>query len=263
MVSSREAAGCRRSRDGTSLGPKPDSLHQRYLDLYGKFADAWRVTDAHEPFRLRARHLNRDLHAREWPRENPQSCAIEDNRRLAPRSIWASLRRQCSAIADANMKADCVFDVSVTGLTGFAQTYQLTQQRQPGCDQDQREGRQGSLPTRRERGRSLRPWRRKCQEAGAHLRGPYSSSLTAAKSAARSRSTPAATRSGARRAYRSASTRSWLEYTPNAAGEPLLASISPEESHTVIAASNLYLWLVILLLVIILIVFIIWRYLRT
>jgi hypothetical protein len=30
------------------------------------------------------------------------------------------------------MKADCVFDVSVTGHTGFAETYQLTQQLQPG-----------------------------------------------------------------------------------------------------------------------------------
>ena len=31
--------------DGTSLGPQPASLHQRYLDLNQKFADAWRVTD--------------------------------------------------------------------------------------------------------------------------------------------------------------------------------------------------------------------------
>ena len=32
--------------DGTSLGPKPASSHERYIGLYEKFADAWRVTDA-------------------------------------------------------------------------------------------------------------------------------------------------------------------------------------------------------------------------
>ena len=32
--------------DGTSMGPMPTSLHQRYVDLYQKFADAWRVTDS-------------------------------------------------------------------------------------------------------------------------------------------------------------------------------------------------------------------------
>jgi hypothetical protein len=31
--------------DGTSLGPMPATLPQRYSDLYGKFADAWRVTN--------------------------------------------------------------------------------------------------------------------------------------------------------------------------------------------------------------------------
>src|SRR5213078_1076760 len=31
--------------NGLSIGPLPASLHQRYLDLYTRFADAWRVTD--------------------------------------------------------------------------------------------------------------------------------------------------------------------------------------------------------------------------
>jgi len=31
--------------DGTSMGPMPASLHDRYVDLYQKFGNAWRVTD--------------------------------------------------------------------------------------------------------------------------------------------------------------------------------------------------------------------------
>ena len=53
------------------------------------------------------------------------------------------------------------------------------------------------------------------------------------------------------------------QYLPIGWGNLFLTSASPQVSHTVIAASNFYLWLVILLLIIILIVFIIWRYLRT
>jgi hypothetical protein len=31
--------------NGAALGPMPASLHDRYVELFGKFADAWRVTD--------------------------------------------------------------------------------------------------------------------------------------------------------------------------------------------------------------------------
>ena len=41
--------------DGSSMGPMPPGpLHDRYVALYQKFADAWRVTDKTSLFRLRA-----------------------------------------------------------------------------------------------------------------------------------------------------------------------------------------------------------------
>ena len=120
---------------GTSLGPKPDSLHQRYVDLYAKFADAWRVTDATTLFDYAPGTSTATFTLAGWPRENPQSCAIEGQPSAGPPVEVGVAQRSCSAITDNNMKADCVFDVSVTGYTGFAQTYRFTQQLDPEATQ--------------------------------------------------------------------------------------------------------------------------------
>lgn len=119
--------------DGSSLGPKPTSLHQRYLDLYGKFADDWRVTDATSLFDYAPGQSTATFNAPpDWPRESPQSCAIPGQVSAYPVAVGIA-EKACAAIVDNNMKADCVFDVSVTGHLGFAHTYLLTQQLQPGA----------------------------------------------------------------------------------------------------------------------------------
>jgi hypothetical protein len=116
--------------DGTSLGPKPESLHQRYVDLYQKFADAWRVTDATSLFDYAPGTSTATFTLGGWPRENPESCAIREQPSARPVHVSVA-ERHCRAVLDKNMKADCVFDVSVTGHTAFAQTYLLTQQLDP------------------------------------------------------------------------------------------------------------------------------------
>jgi hypothetical protein len=113
--------------DGTSLGPKPDSLHQRYVDLYQNFADAWRVTDATSLFDYAPGTSTATFSLAGWPRESPRSCAIPQQPSAQPVAVTVA-ETACAAITDSNMKADCVFDVSVTGYTGFAQTYLVTQQ---------------------------------------------------------------------------------------------------------------------------------------
>src|SRR5215475_2584207 len=117
--------------DGTSLGPKPESTHERYLQLYGRFADAWRVTDRTSLFDYGPGTSTATFTLAGWPRENPESCAIPRQPSAKPVSVTVA-QRACQGIVDTNMKADCVFDVSVTGHTGFARTYLLTQQLQPG-----------------------------------------------------------------------------------------------------------------------------------
>lgn len=118
--------------DGTSLGPKPTALHDRYVDLYGKFADAWRVADAKSLFDYAPGTSSATFTLGVWPKESPSSCVIPEAP-LAPPLDARVAEKQCSAIVAKNRKADCIFDVMVTGNAGFAQTYLQTQQLQPGA----------------------------------------------------------------------------------------------------------------------------------
>jgi len=116
--------------NGTSLGPKPESLSQRYQDLYVKFADAWRVSDATSLFDYAPGTNTATFTRAEWPRFNPESCAFE-GQTSAPPATAEVAAQACSAITNAAHKADCMFDVAVTGETGFAQTYRTMQEFKP------------------------------------------------------------------------------------------------------------------------------------
>ncbi len=73
--------------NGSSLGPMPDSLHQRFIDLYEKFADAWRVTDKTSLFDYGPGQSTATFTHKDWPTENPQSCAIEGQPSAGPPSM--------------------------------------------------------------------------------------------------------------------------------------------------------------------------------
>jgi hypothetical protein len=111
--------------DGSSLGPKPGALHQRYVDLYQKFADAWRVTDQTSLFDYAAGASTATFTLASWPPENPP-CVIPQVTPVQPVSL-AVAQNACQAILGKDMKDDCIFDVRVTGETGFAKTYLLSQ----------------------------------------------------------------------------------------------------------------------------------------
>ena len=115
--------------DGTSLGPRPTDLHQRYLDLYEKFETAWRVTDASTLFDYAPGTSTATFTIENWPAENPAGCRlpapIEGPGRKPPLKALPleTAQQQCAAIVDANAKANCIADVMVTGEVKFAETY--------------------------------------------------------------------------------------------------------------------------------------------
>ena len=111
--------------DGTSMGPMPASLHQRYSDLYQKFADAWRITDKSSLFDYAPGTSTDTFTMRGWPPEKPP-CAIPEAIPVQPAS-QAVAQDACEQVTAKNMHADCVFDVMATGDTGFAKTYLLSQ----------------------------------------------------------------------------------------------------------------------------------------
>jgi hypothetical protein len=117
-------------RDGTSLGSKPTALDQRYQDLYGKFANAWRVTDATSLFDYAPGTNTATFTVSDWPRFNPRSCLIPGQTPAEPTTPQIAAQA-CSGITDRDQKADCTFDVTVTGETGFAQTYGTMQGFRP------------------------------------------------------------------------------------------------------------------------------------
>ena len=51
-----------RLRNGVDVGPRPASLHDRYVTLYKTFADSWRVTRQNQPVCLRAGNIDQDVY---------------------------------------------------------------------------------------------------------------------------------------------------------------------------------------------------------
>ncbi|MCI5197477.1 MAG: hypothetical protein D3919_14915 [Candidatus Electrothrix sp. AW5] len=107
--------------DGTSMGPMPRSLRQRYIDLYQNFGNAWRVTDQSSLFDY-APGTSTDTFtvynspSEDLPEELTESAVNEDIAMQA-----------CQDVKDKVQYNNCVFDVMVTGETGFAETYLASQ----------------------------------------------------------------------------------------------------------------------------------------
>jgi hypothetical protein len=116
--------------DGTSVGPMPDLLDQRYQTLYAKFGDAWRVTDATSLFDYAPGTNTATFTVSDWPRYPTRSCLIQGQTPVTPADPQVAAQA-CAGITDANQRANCTFDVTVTGNTGFAQTYGTMQGFRP------------------------------------------------------------------------------------------------------------------------------------
>jgi hypothetical protein len=113
--------------DRTPLGPRPASLNDRHVVLNQKFADAWRVTKATSLFDYAQGTSTVTFTDRAWPPISRH--ASPPGSRLLRSSQSHSKRRRTFVGMSKNktMKAQCIFDVSVTGEPGFARTYLKTQ----------------------------------------------------------------------------------------------------------------------------------------
>jgi hypothetical protein len=107
--------------DGTRL-PKAASTAERLTTLYGKFADAWRITDSTSLFDYDPGKNTKSYTIKPYPTDTTRAGAtdLSAGERAAGQSA-------CSSVADPDLQAECVFDVGVTGQTGFAGTYEATQ----------------------------------------------------------------------------------------------------------------------------------------
>ena len=115
--------------NGTSMGPLPASLHQRYINLYQTFANAWRVTNATSLFDYAPGTTTETFTFPTWPLENPP-CTLAGLKPAKPASRRVA-EAACKTIVDKNRRANCIFDVMITGETGFADTYLATEKIVP------------------------------------------------------------------------------------------------------------------------------------
>jgi len=116
--------------DGTLMGPRPAGMHQRYVDLHGKFADSWRVRDTSSLFDYAPGASTKSFTLLNWPPEESGSCipprGIEGAPAAKPPAKALPLevaRQQCAALVATDRRANCEKDVMATGEAGFAKTY--------------------------------------------------------------------------------------------------------------------------------------------
>lgn len=112
--------------DGSSMGPRPASAATRWADLYQKFADAWRVTKSTSLFDYAPGMSTDDFTNKAWPVENATSCTIPNRAPVEPIDK-AAAEQMCAQIVNRDDRANCAFDVALTGEPNFAKTYQVSQ----------------------------------------------------------------------------------------------------------------------------------------
>ena len=103
--------------DGTRL-PAATDRHARHAVVYGQFADAWRVTDSSTLFDYDAGKTTADYTQKGFPADTAD-VTLSD---LTPDQKSAG-DSACTAITDQGMHDSCVFDVGVSGDSGFATSY--------------------------------------------------------------------------------------------------------------------------------------------
>ncbi len=119
--------------DGSSLGPRPTAIADRYRVLNQTFADAWRVTNASSLFDYAPGSSSADFALPSWPLDSPP-CEVPQQPPADPLDL-AAAQAACAPISNENRNANCVFDVQVTGEVGFAATYLATQRLEIGGTQ--------------------------------------------------------------------------------------------------------------------------------
>jgi hypothetical protein len=121
-----------RLRKGLSLGPKPASLHDRYVSLYKTFADSWRVTAADSLFVYAAGTTTKTFTDPDWPAEKPP-CTLKPAFQVPGVQVFKGMpvetaRGICNAVTMKDLHENCVFDVATTGDPIFAEGYLLAQE---------------------------------------------------------------------------------------------------------------------------------------
>jgi hypothetical protein len=112
--------------DGSSLGSKPASLSQRYIDLNQTFANAWRISHAGSLFDYAPGTSTATFTNKDWPPEASEPCIVPNSPPVTPMD-WDRAVEACRGILDADNRNNCAFDVAATGEFSFVDAWLLSQ----------------------------------------------------------------------------------------------------------------------------------------
>jgi hypothetical protein len=109
------------------MGVKPTAAHDQFVELYERFAKAWRVTDKTSLFDYAPGTSTETFTMRSWP---PQTgaCAIPGT--VPVEGATEEVAKEFCKVVPGD-PANCIFDVKVTGLTNIANTYVAGRSVQP------------------------------------------------------------------------------------------------------------------------------------
>jgi len=118
--------------DGTSLGPRPASLPDRYTDLYTTFGEAWRVTSVSSLFDYASGTSTRTFTYPGWPSQTAP-CVVPQQPPTEKLYDEAKAKEACVAVRDKGRQSNCVFDVMVTNDPDVGRTYKATEKLLAGA----------------------------------------------------------------------------------------------------------------------------------
>ncbi|HEV7763547.1 MAG TPA: S8 family serine peptidase [Thermoanaerobaculia bacterium] len=116
---------------GASMGSMPETLNDRFFDLYTSFADAWRVTPGSGLFDY-APGTSTATFTLPTTLSSKAPCKLPQTESAIP-TTPAVAETACNGIKDKKKKADCIADVIVTGEPAIAKTYLASQQLKTGA----------------------------------------------------------------------------------------------------------------------------------
>jgi hypothetical protein len=122
-----------RLRNGKSLGPKPISLHDRFVQLYRTFSNSWRVTRKTSLFVYAPGTSTTTFTDRDWPAEK-SPCDMKPQFQIPGAPILEGVpipeaEAICRGVTDKALFANCVFDVATTGDETFAKGYLIAEEQ--------------------------------------------------------------------------------------------------------------------------------------
>ncbi|MET1112879.1 MAG: S8 family serine peptidase [Allosphingosinicella sp.] len=118
--------------DGSSSYAMPATPHDRYVALYQRFGNAWRVNNRTSLFDYRRGTSTATFTRPDWPTETGSCLAPPQPGQPAPpppsRPAEPRVAQQaCREVEDRKGRANCEFDVTATGDAGFARTHLLAE----------------------------------------------------------------------------------------------------------------------------------------